>query len=133
PVAKSLYPVLTLIKRTEDRGGTVKAAFCQFEEEFDIRFGQIRHKPFIQNQYLESCILVQYLVLSTGNYRFLSVFLQKIRESDISGFVLPATSFFCHCTAKEGLARTGISLEHDAAAFVNEPATGQVSDNASVE
>ena len=68
PASQPLDPVLALIKRTENRGRTVKAAFCQFKDELDICFGQFRHQPFIQNKYLESCILVQYLVLSTGKH-----------------------------------------------------------------
>lgn len=131
--AKAFHPVLTFIKCAEDCGCAVKAELCQFQKELNICFGQFWHEPFIQDEYLESCILVQYLIPSTGKQRLLSVFFEEIREPDISGLVLSASGFFCHCTAKEGLSGAGIPLEHDAAAVINEPATGQVSNNASVK
>jgi 5-methylcytosine-specific restriction endonuclease McrA len=82
--AKALHPVLALVKRAEDRGCAVKAALCQFEKEFDICLGQFRHEPFIQDEHLESCILVQHFVLAAGKHRLLSVFFQEIREPDVS-------------------------------------------------
>lgn len=44
-----------------------------------------------------------------------------------------SAGFFCHCTPQEGFPRARISLEHNAAAFVNEPAASQISNNAPVE
>ena len=131
--AKTLHPVLTLVKRAEDRGRAVKAPFCQFQKELDICFGKFRHEPFIQDEYLESCILVQYLVLSAGKQRLLSVLSQQIRETDISGLVLSAACLFCHCAAEEGLSGAGVSLKYDAATVIDKPAASQIGDNASAE
>ena len=47
--------------------------------------------------------------------------------------MLSTAGFFCHRAAQEGLAGAGISLEHDAAAIVDKPAAGHVSNNAAVE
>ena len=64
--SEPFHPVFTLIKRAEDRGSAVKAALCQFQKKLDISLGQLWHQPFVQNQYLENCILVKHLVLAAG-------------------------------------------------------------------
>ena len=104
-----------------------------FQKELDICFGKFRHEPFIQDEYLESCILVQYLVLSAGKQRLLSVLSQQIRETDISGLVLSAACLFRHCAAEEGLSGAGVSLKYDAATVIDKPAASQIGDNASAE
>ena len=47
--------------------------------------------------------------------------------------MLISAGFFGQRTAQEGLAGAWISLEHDAATFVNEPAAGQISNNATIQ
>ena len=46
--AKMLHPVLTFVKRAEDRGCAGKTPLCQFQKELDICFEQFRHALFVK-------------------------------------------------------------------------------------
>ena len=66
PATESSDPILLSVKRTEDGGCGVEPALGEFKNELYVLLGQILYELFIQDEYLESRIFIQYLGLSTG-------------------------------------------------------------------